>query len=115
MTDTVTERGEGSCRERNGVVYITYRAGGTLVMIKAEKTRVTVRRKGDTSSEMSYEEGKHTSFAYRTPYGTIDMNVFTKRISVNIIKGEIGLSYELEAGGDKLYNSMTIKMEKGRL
>lgn len=114
MSDTVTETGEGTYREADGIAYISYSSGNTRVFIKAQRDMITVKRTGDTKSDMRYELGKHTSFDYRTPYGTIKMGIFTESINrrTNENGGNISLGYTLQAGGDKLYNNMMIKIER---
>lgn len=114
MSDTVTESGLGTYRIKDGTAYITYSTGDAKVFIKAKDDVVTVKRTGDAKSDMRYELGKRTSFAYVTRFGTIEMNIYTKKIisRANSDGGEISLGYVLETGGDKLYNNIMIKVER---
>lgn len=114
MSDTVTESGAGTYRKKDNTAYISYSSQDTKVFIKAESGIITVKRTGQSASDMRYEMGKHTSFDYRTPYGTITMSVFTESIICRTHEsgGEISLSYIFETSGDKLKNNMIIKIER---
>ena len=114
MSDTVTETGGGTYRKSESASYISYTVDNTRVLIKAHGNMISVKRIGDFSYDVKYESGKHTSFDYKTPYGTIGMSVFTERIicSTNENGGEIRLCYTLQTGGDKLYNDTMIKIER---
>lgn len=105
-TDTVTERGRGSCREKRGVCYITYQSGNSRVFIKAERGKVSVKRTGESGADMVYEAGKRTSFNYRTPYGDIAMSVFTEAIDISA-EG-ISFKYVLGSGADEIENCIEI-------
>lgn len=112
--EEVSEKGHGSIREKNGVYYIVYKTDSSSVMIKTDGSYVDLTRTGDVSSQMHYEKGKSTSFGYNTPYGTINMNVFTRSIVCRLTPdgGMLRIEYVLETGGDKLYNDIIIKIEK---
>lgn len=115
MKDTVTESGSGTYRKKDDTVYITYSADDAKVFIKAQNDVITVKRTGYAKSDIRYELGKRTGFLYRTPFGTIDMSIYTESIisRANSDGAKISLSYTLETGGDKLYNNMVIKAERG--
>ena len=115
MTDTVTESGFGTYRKSGDTIYITYSIDNTKVFIKAENDIITVRRTGEAKSDMRYEQGRRTSFMYRTQFGDIDMSIYTKSIisRANSDGAKISLGYTLETGGDKLYNNMMITVERG--
>ena len=115
MTDTVTESGLGTYRRSGDTIYITYSTDNIKVLIKAGNGIVNVKRTGDAKSDMRYEQGMRTSFMYRTQFGDIDMSIYTKSIisRADSDGAKISLSYTLEAGGDKLYNNMTITVERG--
>ena len=112
--EEVSESGHGSIREKNGTYYIVYKTDAASVMIKTDGSYVNLKRVGDVSSEMHYEKGKSTVFAYNTPYGTINMSIFTRSIVCRLTSegGTLRIEYVLETGGDKLYNDILIKMEK---
>ncbi len=112
--EEVSEIGHGSLREKNGTYYIVYRTESASVMIKTDGNYVDLKRTGDVSSQMHYEKGKNTCFDYNTPYGIIKMSVFTRSIICRLTAdgGALRIEYVLETGGDKLYNDITIKVER---
>ena len=116
FSDTVEERAECTMRRSRGVVYISYETGGAKVMIKITDGAMEMRRLGDFGSVMKFVPGSVTEFEYRTPYVSIPMRVWTSELGFETVEngGSIELCYTLFAGGDKILNKMTIKME-GRL
>lgn len=114
MSDTITEGGRGTYRLKDGIGYISYAAGNTKVFIKAGKNGVSVKRTGETKSDMRYEQGKSIDLDYVTPYGTFDMKLYTETVIIRLDEkgGKISLRYTLETGGDKLYNNMIIHISK---
>lgn len=113
-SDTVNEAADGTFRERNGKFFIAYKNDGVTSMIKAEGDKVSVKRIGDTHSEMLFAAGKSTEFEYNTQYGAVTMNIFTEEIScaLNGEGGRLKLRYLLSAGGDDIVNDMTIKVRR---
>lgn len=113
-TESVAEDGIGSIREKNGVFYIVYKTNSATVMLKTDGTYVELKRTGDSQYTMNYAAGKSSSCGYNTPYGTINMNVFTKSIKCELTEdgGELAINYILETNGDKLYNDISISVEK---
>ena len=95
-------------------VYILYKNDGVTSKIKIEGKTVTVTRMGEFSSEMIYREGETTSFLYKMPYGTLDMELKTEKAEVNVSEagGEIVLNYTLSFSGMETKNGMKIKIEK---
>lgn len=96
-TDCIRENGTGSLRVKDGKHYVMYKTDTATVMIRLEGDSANVKRTGESSSDMSYIAGKTTHFEYNTPYGTMHMEVFTKRLEyeLNATGGVIKLQYEL--------------------
>lgn len=114
MSDTITEGGRGTYRRKGGVVYISYTTGNTKVFIKADEKGVSVKRTGENKSDLRYEAGKILDIDYVTPFGTLDMKLYTETV-INRLDdngGKISLRYILETGGDKLYNNMIIHISR---
>lgn len=113
-TDSVAEEGIGSLREKNGVFYIVYKTKTATVMLKTDGTYVELKRTGDSQYTMNYAEGKSSGCSYNTPYGTINMNIFAKSIKCGLTEdgGKLAINYILETNGDKLYNDISISVEK---
>lgn len=113
-TDVVRESGIGSLRCSGGKYYLMYKTGKETVMIKIFGDKVTVKRVGESNSEMEFVKNKTTKVAYETPYGVINMEIVSHKTeySLNDKGGEILLAYDLIAGGDKISNKMEIRINK---
>ena len=63
--------------------------------------RVTMERKGDFSNVMVFSRGKRFEGIYRTPYGEMDMAVFTREANCRIGRrdGSLHLKYQLHFQG----------------
>lgn len=71
---------------------------GTLTTIQVEPQRVTLVRVGAVNSQMVFEEGRHHSSMYDTPYGALEIGIKTRRMRSNLGKsgGDILIDYGLE-------------------
>lgn len=113
-TDVIEEIGYGSCREKNGKYYIIYTAinDGTesRVIVTADNNSVKIKRNG---SDMLYIPGRITPLIYRTPYGTIDMEIKTEKIQNELSsdRGKLSLVYALTMQGTDTYNDTEIIIE----
>lgn len=96
-TEYISESGTGSLRIKDQKHYIMYKTDTATVMIRLEGDSANVKRTGESSSDMDYIAGKATRFEYNTPYGTMQMEIFTKRLEyeLNATGGVIKLQYEL--------------------
>ena len=111
-TDVISEQGTGSFRESDGKWYVMYKTGEVSVMLKIEGEKVHVKRSGEYGSDIDYIKGQKTSFSYKTPYGIMDMELYTKDINytMSMFGGVVVLEYELFAGTGKIENKMEIKI-----
>ncbi len=111
-TEIISEQGTGSVRESDGKWYIMYKTGEVSVMIKIDGESAHVKRSGEYGSDIDYIKGKRTSFSYTTPYGVMDMELYTNDIKHNmsVFGGVIVLEYELFAGTGTIQNKMEIKI-----
>lgn len=107
----IKESGSGSLREGNGKYYVMYKTENATVMIKVDGECVKVKRTGDARSDMDYKCGKTTHFMYNTPYGAMEMELFTKKLeySLNSEGGTINLKYSLCG----IENDMCISVDNG--
>lgn len=64
--------------------------------------RITMERKGDYSNTMVFAKGQRFEGIYHTPYGEMDMAVFTKEAACRLGKteGNIHLKYQLNIQGN---------------
>ncbi len=111
-TDIISEQGTGSLRESDGKWYIKYKTDGISVMLKIDGETVHVKRSGEYGSDIDYIRGKKTAFLYKTPYGIMDMELYTKdiRYTMSIFGGVVVLEYDLYAGTGIIENKMEIKI-----
>lgn len=111
-TDIISEAGTGSFREENGKWYIIYKTGEVSVMLKVCGEKVHVKRSGEYGSVIDYIRGEKTSFSYTTPYGIMDMELYTKDIkyTMSMFGGVLVLEYQLYAGSGIIDNKMEIKI-----
>ena len=116
----IEETAFGSYNEKNGKQYIMYRTEATeesesvAVMLILDGTSLTIRRRGSTSSSMTYRAGHKYSFPYETPYGVIDMEMETDSLIsyLSYSGGTITLKYTLTIQGETYLNDMKITVEK---
>ena len=71
------------------------------VTLSMEKNRVTMTRNGDYSNTMVFVPEQRFEGVYQTPYGAMDMAVFSRRVRCDIgdRKGFVHLKYQLDIQG----------------
>jgi uncharacterized beta-barrel protein YwiB (DUF1934 family) len=82
---------EGTFVTKNGKYYVIYEESelsgmeGSTTTLKIDgEGRVNIRRFGSAKADMIFEKGKTHSTGYETPYGLMEMNITTHRISVSV-------------------------------
>jgi uncharacterized beta-barrel protein YwiB (DUF1934 family) len=82
---------EGTFVKKNGKYYVIYEESelsgmeGSTTTLKIDgEDRVNIRRFGSAKADMIFEKGKTHSTGYETPYGLMEMNITTHRISVSV-------------------------------
>ncbi len=117
-TDTIEETAFGSYYEKHGKQYVLYKTDNNgnkiSTVIKLDGNKITIKRKGAVSSDMTYSIGAKRSFTYALPFGTVEMEIETGRIFSNLAEngGVIELVYTLTAQGEKYFNNMKITVAK---
>lgn len=73
----------------------------SLITLSMEKERVTMTRKGEYSNTMVFEPEHRFEGTYHTPFGSMDMAVFSRGVRCNIgeTKGSVHLKYQLDIQG----------------
>ena len=96
-TDYIKETGVGSLRVKDETFFVKYKTDNATVMLKLSCNRAKVTRMGESCSNMEYVLNKTTKFLYNTPYGSMDMELLTKRIDFDLddTGGKIILKYDL--------------------
>ena len=71
------------------------------ISLLLRKGRVTMERTGDYSNTMVFSKGQRYEGTYRTPYGDMDMAVFTREAKCRIGEndGALHLKYQLDIQG----------------
>lgn len=71
------------------------------ISLSLSNGKVTMERSGDYSNTMVFSRGKRFEGVYRTPYGEMDMAVFTKEAACRIgnREGSLHLKYLLQIQG----------------
>ena len=72
------------------------------ISLALKNGRITMERKGDFSNTMVFAKGQRFEGVYHTPYGEMDMAVFTKEAACRFgcSEGNIHLKYQLNIQGN---------------
>jgi len=72
------------------------------ISLTLKNGRITMERKGDFSNTMVFAKGQRFEGVYHTPYGEMDMAVFTKEAACRFSssEGNIHLKYQLNIQGN---------------
>ena len=72
------------------------------ISLSLRNGKITMERKGDFSNTMVFAKGQRFEGVYHTPYGEMDMAVFTKEAACKFGKteGNIHLIYQLNIQGN---------------
>lgn len=81
---------------------------GTVTTLKILKDTLILIREGNTIANMKFQKGKEDISLYDTRYGTLEMRITTKDMSVNISEdgGNIMVNYELALTGQEPYTTI---------
>lgn len=78
------------------------RAKSEILFFNRDPKKVTVRRYFEGKSEITFEKGQVFEGVYETPFGNIDLCVFTEELSNTVSNrgvGSISIRYECELRG----------------
>lgn len=109
---------EGKLYIKNGSYYLVYDETeisgmeGSTTTLKIQGHKISMKRFGNNSSSLIFEEGKRHRTEYVTAYGDMTIEVITNNVDVSISdagKGNIGLSYKLNISDNmESKNNLTI-------
>ncbi len=108
---------EGKYYIKDGQHYITYKEtevtglDNTTTTLKTDGKKVTLMRMGSNNSQFIFEQGKHYTGHYETPYGAFTIGVLPRDVQVDIKEnsGNIRVNYSLElSGGEMTYNDFCV-------
>lgn len=95
--------------ERNDTLYILYEestedSGKIKSRIKLKDHILEVTRQGAINTCMTFETGKEHMTEYATPFGSLQMGVFTHSVETNQLDHEMTIEadYSLTSGGDEI-------------
>jgi len=97
----------GTCQEKNGVQYITYRESeisgleGTTTLLKVFGDHFAVIRMGAVEHKQEFFPEQKCYSTYITPFGAMKMCAYTKRMEVTLARctGSLFAEYDLEING----------------
>lgn len=101
---------EGTCYEKKEHLYIVYEEteisgmeGATTTLKIEGEDKVSMRRFGSSDMQLVFQVGKSFNSQYRTQYGDFEMEIFTKKLDVELCsqtkKGKIVIEYDLWIAG----------------
>ncbi|EJO5346204.1 DUF1934 domain-containing protein [Clostridium botulinum] len=81
---------------------------GTTTTLKIGQKDFSLIRMGNTSTKMQFATNKNNLSMYSTPYGTLEINVNTKKLDINIDDngGSIYIDYIMSVAGQKPQNTL---------
>ena len=101
----------GTRKQSDTVEYIYYsevpevseEAAGDRILMKISDNRLEITRRGAIRSSMVFVPGQQIAAEYITPYGPINLEVRTERLSVNRLADatRVRVQYLLLSGGDE--------------
>lgn len=76
---------------------------GTTTTLKIEDNKLSLIRIGSTSTKMEFEEMAKNVSMYTTPYGTLQMEIHTKGLNIDVDEngGDVVVNYDLRVVGQK--------------
>lgn len=116
---------EGRLCEKNGTIYLIYDESelsgfpGCTTSLRLRGDTIRLKRIGKDNSynlEMEFKKGKRFFNSYPTPYGDINMEVLTEKITNNLSEngfGDIDIDYHISLDGlTEGRNTLRIKVEE---
>lgn len=95
---------------KNGVRYISYKETelsgmeGTSTTLRITEDTLSILRFGTYTSKLEFKQGEEYLTYYQTPYGTLEMNIKTELLNIDMQPEEassIHLKYSLESEGQE--------------
>lgn len=113
----------GDFYEKDGLYYAVYKETeisgmeGTTTTLKISNDKFSIIRIGSTSAKMEFDKKAKSVSMYNTPYGTLELRIETKNLSVDVGEkgGDIQVNYNLSVSGQMPHNTelkINIKAQK---
>lgn len=100
----------GTCEEITGDYYVRYdellegekNMTANLLKIRPEEMTVEMIKNGPVTAHMTFKENEKTHTFYETPYGAIDMGIYTRLVEISAEVGivEAHVMYSIDVNGD---------------
>lgn len=87
---------------------------GTTTTLKIGENNFSLIRMGSTTTKMEFEKDKEKISMYSTPYGTLEINILTKELKINVddTGGEVFINYDMGISGeDTQHINLDIKIK----
>lgn len=80
----------------------------TTTTLKIDKDKFSLIRIGSTNTNMNFSANDEDIALYDTPYGTMELKIFTKNIDINVSDkgGKIMVDYTMSIEGYKPQNTL---------
>ncbi len=94
---------EGKGVKKESGYFISYKeevegVGEVSTILKMEEQTVALIRQGKLQSKQEFQKGKSNESAYTSPYGTMRMETYTRKLTINRTEGRpdsLAISYQL--------------------
>lgn len=87
---------------------------GTTTTLTMLDDMLVLEREGNVSAKMDFKKGETSVSLYNTPYGTLDLQIHTEDLDVNINEngGDITAKYSMElAGQPPITTKLSVKVK----
>ncbi len=109
--------------QRNGSHYLLYEEqpqgfdAVSKCRLKIHENYMELIRQGDVRTRMVFEPGKTHPVDYQTPFGSLAMEIYTKKVEVKVEENTlyVTVDYSLETWGDSISDcriEITVKTEE---
>lgn len=120
--DTIELVTEGKYYEKNNCLFLVYDESelsgmeGSTTTVKIKDQQVMMKRFGTNESELVFEQGETHATIYKTPFGSMDMEIITSEVTVAMGENcidEIELCYDIRiAQNTETKNTISITVQK---
>lgn len=117
--EQILTESHGSYFEKGGSAYVLYdeeteNGDVNKCRLKLSDTELEMRKNGQVSTVMVFDRLKNTSSFFRTPYGSFNLEIKTKRLDIykSPVELKVKLEYEMSVGDVKSFHKMDIVIEE---
>ncbi len=87
---------------------------GTTTTLTILNDKLVLEREGNISAKMDFKKGETSVSLYNTPYGVLDLQIYTEDLNVDINEngGKITAEYSMElAGQPPIINKLAVNVK----